>query len=308
MSTVTLAESAKLAQDELVAGLIENVVTVNQLYEIMPFAGISGNSIAYNRENALGDVQMLGVGGTITAKAPATFTKVNSNLTTIIGDAEVNGLIQETRSEETDQTATQVASKVKSAARKFQDQMVNGDGTGDNMTGLLALVAGSQTIGANNAAANGAAMTFDDLDALIDLVTDKDGQVDYLMMHARQIRKYYALLRALGGASIGDVVTLPSGKTMPAYRGIPIVRNDYIPITQTKGTSTNATTIFAGTFDDGSHKHGISGLTARRAAGLRVKAVGEKETADETITRVVWYTGLACFSQLGLAALNGVTG
>jgi len=308
MSTVTLVESAKLAQDELVAGLIENVVTVNQLYEIMPFAGIAGNSIAYNRENALGDVQMLGVGGTITAKAPATFTKVNSNLTTIIGDAEVNGLIQETRSEETDQTATQVASKVKSAARKFQDQMVNGDGTGDNMTGLLGLVSGSQTIGANAGAANGAVMTFDDLDALIDLVTDKDGQVDYLMMHARQIRKYYALLRGLGGASIGDVITLPSGKTMPAYRGIPIVRNDYIPITQTKGTSTNATTIFAGTFDDGSHKHGISGLTARRAAGLRVKAVGEKETADETITRVVWYVGLACFSQLGLAALNGVTG
>src|ERR1051326_6710193 len=129
MSSVTLAESAKLSQDMLVRGVIENVITVNPFFDILPFEGIEGNSMAYNRENALGDVQTAGVGSTITAKNPATFTLVNSNLTTIIGDAEVNGLIQATRSNQVSQTAVQVASKAKACGRKYQDMLVNGTGS-----------------------------------------------------------------------------------------------------------------------------------------------------------------------------------
>lgn len=308
MASVTLTESAKLAQDELVAGVIENVITVNEMFDLLPFDGIDGNALAYNRENVLGDVQVAGVGTTITAKNPATFTHVTSTLTTIIGDAEVNGLIQATRSGDgNDQTAVQVASKAKSAGRKYQDQLINGDGTGNTFTGLMGLVAAGQTIGANNGAANGAALSFEDLDALIDLVTDKDGQVDYIMMHGRTRRKYLALLRALGGTSPGDIYTMPSGRQVPAYRGIPIFRNDWIPINQTQGTSVNATSVFAGTFDDGSRTHGIAGLTAATEAGIKVKYVGEKEDADESITRITWYCGLALFSEKGLAMLEGVT-
>ncbi len=308
MASVTLAESAKLALDDLVAGVIENVITVNEMYEALPFDGIDGNSLAYNRENALGDVMMAGVGTTITAKNAATFTKVNSGLTTIIGDAEVNGLIQATRSGDgNDQTATQVASKAKSCGRKYQDQMINGDGTGDNMTGLIGLVSAGQSFFAGAAAANGAPLSFEDLDQLIDLVTDKDGQVDYLMMNGRTRRAYLALLRALGGTSPADIYTMASGRTVPAYRNIPIFRNDWIPITQTRGGTTTTTSVFAGTLDDGSRTHGIAGLTAANEAGMKVKYVGEKEDADESITRVVWYCGLALFSDKGLACLKGVT-
>jgi hypothetical protein len=81
---------------------------------------IDGNALSYNRENALGDVQFAGVGDTITAKNPASFTKVTSELTTLIGDAEVNGLIQATRSNLNDQTAIQVSSKAKSLGRQYQ--------------------------------------------------------------------------------------------------------------------------------------------------------------------------------------------
>lgn len=305
MASVTLAESAKLAQDDLTAGVIETVITVNPWFDLLPFDGIDGNAIAYNRENAAGDVQMLGVGGTITAKNAATFTKVTSGLTTIIGDAEVNGLIQATRSGDgNDQKAIQIASKAKSAGRKYQDQMINGDGTGDNITGLLALVPAGQKVATGT---NGDALSFGMLDELIDLVKDKDGQVDYLMMHRRTIRSYRALWRALGGTSPSDVIELPSGRKVPHYNGIPIFANDWIPTNQTKGATTTCTSIFAGTFDDGSRTHGIAGLTAEKAAGLRVKEIGEAHDKDESITRVVWYAGLALFSELGIAQVAGVT-
>jgi len=305
MASVTLVESAKLAQDELIAGVIENVITVNRMFEVLPFDGINGNALSYNRENVLGDVQNTGVGDTITAKAAATFTNIQAALTTIIGDAEVNGLIQATRSDDgNDQTATQIASKAKSAGRQYQNQLINGTGSGNQFNGLINLCVAGQTV---DTGINGSALTFEILDELIDLVVDKDGQVDYISMNARTIRSYMSLLRSLGGASIGDVVELPSGAEVPAYRSVPIFRNDYIPINQTKGSSTSTSTIFAGTLDDGSRQHGIAGLTAERMAGINVVDVGESETKDERIWRVKWYAGLALFSEKGLACADGIT-
>jgi hypothetical protein len=292
MATVTLVESAKLAQNELVAGIIENVITINRMFEVLPFDGISGNALAYNRENVLGDVQALGVNGTITAKAAATFTQVTSSLTTLIGDAEVNGLIQATRSSDgNDQTAVQIASKAKSIGREYQDQLINGTGATDEFNGLINLCVAGQTAATG---ANGGPLSFAFMDEMMDLVVDKDGVVDWMAMPARTIRSYYALLRALGGASIGDVVQLPSGEEVPGYRGVPIFRNDYIPTNQVKGGGSAQTTIFAGTFDDGSRQHGIAGLTAQDAAG-------------DHIWRIKWYCGLALFSEKGLACADGIT-
>ena len=305
MASVTLAESAKLSQDLLVAGVIENVITVNPFYDILPFQSIDGNSLAYNRENALGATEWTGVGDTISAgKAAATFTQVTTSLTTLVGDAEVNGLIQATRSNMTDQKAAQVASKAKSIGRAYQDKLINGAGSSNQITGLLSLATAAQT---KTGATNGSALSYDLLDETLDKVTDKDGTVDYMLMNARTIRSYYALLRALGGAGIGEVITLPSGAQVPSYRGIPIFRNDYIPVTQTRGTSSTCTSIIMGTLDDGSMSHGIAGLTASGNAGISIEELGASETKDESITRVKFYNGLANFSEKGLAMLNGIT-
>jgi hypothetical protein len=243
--------------------------------------------------------------GTVTAKAAATFTLVNSNLTTIIGDAEVNGLIKATRSGDgNDQEAIQIASKAKSVGRRYQDMLINGTGASDQFSGLLLLTpAGQKAV----TGANGKALDFAVLDELIDLVVDKDGEVEYFMMHSRTIRSYYTLLRALGGASVNEVITLPSGREVPGYRGVPMFRNDWNPINQVKGTGSAQTTIFAGTLDDGSRMHGISGLTAAQMAGINVVPVGESETKDESITRIKWYAGLALYSEKGIASADGIT-
>lgn len=322
MGSVTLAESAKLAQDDFTAGLIEAIVTVDEFYDMMPFDGIDGNSLLYNRENTLGPVATAGVGDTEgvigaaasgggnlaerqAAKDPATFEQVTSALTTILGDAEVNGLIQATRSGDgNDQTAVQIASKAKSAGRKYRDMLINGTGSNHQFTGLLSLVPSAQKA---DTGLDGRAFDFDVLDELIDLVKDKDGQVDYFMMPARTIRTFLSKLRALGGASINETLTLPSGRRVHQYRGIPVFKNDNIPTDQVKGESMNTTTLFAGTFDDGSRQHGIAGLTAQEAAGVQVVDVGEHQDKDDHIWRVKWYCGLALFSELGIAAADGIT-
>jgi hypothetical protein len=323
MASVTLAESAKLGLPELVSGVIESIVTVNRFFEVVPFDGIDGNALKYNREALLGPVATVGVGDTDgvigsgasagsnlaerqAAKNAATFTEVTASLTTIMGDAEVNGLIQATRSSDgNDQTETQIGSKAKSAGRKYQDMLVNGDGTNETFPGLLSLCATGQTVAA--VAANGDPLSFETMDEVADLVVDKDGDVDYFIMHKRTIRSFKALLRALGGAGINEVLELPSGKTVPVYNGVPIFRNDYLPIDQTQGATTTATTFFAGTLDEGGRQHGIAGLTAANAAGVVVEDVGTHFEKDERVWRVKWYAGLALFSELGLACASGIT-
>lgn len=304
MASVTLPESAKLCQDTMIQGVIESIVTVDNFYELLPFEGIDGNGLTYNREATLGDVESAGVGTTITAKNAATFTQVTSSLVKIIGDAEVDGLIQATRSAINDQTGVQIASKAKSAGRNFRNQLINGTGASNEFNGLINLCATSQKVATGN---NGGALSFEFLDELLDLVTSKDGDVDYITMHARTRRSYKTLLRALGGVPMEEVFTLPSGKRLLAYSGVPIFRNDNIPITQTKGTGSAQTTIFAGVFDEGDHKTGLAGLTATNAYGLMVEKVGISETKDETIWRVKWYVSLALFSELGLACADGIT-
>lgn len=320
MGSVTLAESAKLSQNELVAGVIENVITVNRMYDVMPFDGIEGNALAYDRENALAPVATVGVGTTDgvigslvsggnnqaerqAAKDPATFTQVTSTLTTIMGDAEVNGLIQATRSNINNQTAVQIASKSKSAGRKYQDLLINGDGSNYTFAGLIALCAAGQTV---DTGTDGHVLSFDIIDETMDDVVDKDGEVDYVAMHQRTIRTMNKLLRDLGGTSAQDAIKLPSGKEVPAYRGSPVFRNDYIPTNVTKGASVNTSYIFAGTFDDGSRQHGIAGLTAETQSGIHVVDVGESESQDMRIWRVKWYASLAMFSEKGLAMSPGI--
>ncbi|MCK9569022.1 phage major capsid protein [Candidatus Pacearchaeota archaeon] len=303
MASITFVEAAKLCQDELVSGLIENVITVNPFYNILPFDSIDGNGLTYNREDVLGDVQVAGVGDTITAKNATTFTSVTSVLTSILGDAEVNGLVQATQSGETNQTAQQIASKTKTASRKYQDMLINGTGAGNEFLGLLGLVPSAQKVPTG---ATGMNLSFGVLDTLMHLVVSKDGQVDYMLMPARTIRAYKALLRALGGAGVNEVMEMPNGARVIAYEGVPIFRNDYIPTNQTKGGYANCTTIFAGCIDDGSRKVGLTGLTARNAYGLEVEQVGVHQTKDERIWRVKWYCGLALFSQLGVASADGI--
>ena len=317
MASITLAESAKLALDMLVAGVIEDVITINQFFQVLPFDNIDGNSLKYNRENVLGGVGVAGVGDTIGSgdsnpltggsgegKDAASFTEIFSGLTTILGDAEVNGLIQATRSGDgNDQTGVQISSKAKHAGRLYQHMLVNGTGAGDQFTGLLNLCADAQKV---TSATDGQVLSFLILDNVIDLVTAKDGQCDFLMMNARERRAYRVLLRGLGGAAIMETVELPSGEEVMSYSGVPVFRNDYVPITQTQGSSTNASSIIAGTLDDGSRSNGIAGLTASEQAGMHVTDVGEAQAKDEHIWRVKWYAGLANFSEKGLAVAPGI--
>lgn len=308
MATQTLAEAKKLINDQIVAGVAQDIIDINPLFDLLPFTSYSGQAILVNRENALGNAQVLGVGGTITAKTAATFTQVPFTSTKLIGDAEMDGLVQaQSESAGVDQTAVEISSKAKSIGRLFQQGMASGDGVSPNMNSLHSLVDASQF----TTASAGQALSFALLDELCDLVLAKDGQVDWIMMPKRTIRAYKVLLRALGGTPADWVVTLPSGRRTLSYEGIPIFRNDFLSVTETANgaalTGGALTSVWAGVFDDGSQKVGVSAIhPASVPAGIMVEEIGAAETKDERIWRVKQYANFANFNRRGLARLPSI--
>lgn len=310
MATQTLAEAAKLINDEIVQGVAMDIITTNPMWQVMPWTGYDGQAIIVNSETTEGDSQHLAVGGTITAKAAAAFTQSTFSAVTTIGDAELNGLVAaQSSSAGVDQMATEVSSKARSVGRKLQTGMALGTGASPELNSWHTLVDASQY----TTASAGQALSFELLDELLDLVKAKDGEVDYLIMPGRTLRSYRTLVRALGGVNETIAFDMGNGRTrnIDVYNNIPVFQNDYLSVTETANgaalTTGALTSIYAGCFDDGSGRIGASMIHPNGTPmGLDVTNVGEAEAKDETIMRVKSYSNFVNYNRRGLARLPSI--
>lgn len=293
------AEAEKLSQNQVVQGIIEEIITVNEMFALVPFAKVDGKAYLYKRENTLPTVAYLDPSEDVPESA-ATFTEVVTKLRILIGDVDVDKFMNETMSDTEDQLGTQIALKAKAMARTFQASMVNGNNTTNpkEFDGLKALTDPAQTI---NAGANGAALTLTALDELVDKVPNG---ADFLMMRSGTRRAYVAQLRAAGG-NTGAMIQHPNFDVpVLAHNGVPIVINDYLPANETLGTGTNLGSIYAVRTNE---LDGLHGLYGGDAAGIRVEAIGTVQNKDAVRTRLKWYCGMALKSTKSVARLAGIT-
>lgn len=308
MASQTLAEAGKLTNDMIVQGVIADIIDVNPMFSVLPFAGYSGQAIVCNRENALGDAGLFAVDAAITAKAAATFTQYTFTSTKLIGDVEMDGLVQaQNASAGVDQLAIEIGSKAKSIARLFQTGMATGTGVSPAMNSLHSMVDSGQY----TTASAGQALSFALLDEMLDLVLSKDGETDWIMMPARTMRSYKVLLRALGGVPGDWVINLPDGRTTIGYESIPVFKNTFLSVVETaNGAALGGgalTSVWAGNWDDGSQKVGVSAIHPESVpGGIVVESIGKQEAKDNEIVRVKQYANFASFNRKGIARLPSI--
>lgn len=317
MATQTLTEAARLINNEIVRGVAEDFITLNPIFSYIPYMGYDGQAVLVNRELTLGAVDVNSVGGTITGtmKGASTFTKTSFSATRIIGDAEMDNLVQaQSESAGVDQLALEISLKAKSVGRKFQQGIATGTGTSPQINGLASLYdSTNQKTSACAATSAGQALSFVLLDELCDLVLAKDGEVDFLMMPSRTLRSLKVLYRALGGTMPTQVLKMPDGtsRTVYMYEDIPVFKNDYLSVVETYNggalTGGSLTSVWAGVWDDGSQKVGLAAIhPASRPAGIVVSHVGAQENKDVDIWRIKQYVNLALFNRKGLARLHSI--
>lgn len=293
---MTKLEAAKLTQDLLLRGVIETVVRESQLLQLLPFMEVTGTAVAYNREATMPAASFYQVGDTWTEATP-TFTPVTAELKILGGDADVDNFLQATYADPNDIEAEVIASRAKAVSHKFSDAFFNGDVAVDakSFDGITKQIPVAQTIAPG---ANGGALSLGLMDQLIDLV--KPGRPDALLMSKRTRRKLSDLRRSSG--NLLEVDRDQFGLRALYYDGIPVIVDDFVSDAQTKGTSgAVCSSIYALKFGQGI---GVMGL---EHGGIQVETVGELETKDATRHRIKWYAGLALFSELGTARLEGIT-
>ncbi|MBA2451956.1 MAG: phage major capsid protein, partial [Chloroflexia bacterium] len=241
------------------------------MLQYLPFSDVTGSAITYNRENAAPSVEWYGVGDTWSESTP-TFTQVTATLKILGGDADVDNFLQQTYADSNDLETEIIQLKSKAVAYEFSQTFYDGD-TGTNAAefdGLVNLVTAGQTL---TAGANGAALTLDMLDELIDTV--KPGRPDALLMAKRTRRKLSSLRRSSGNLLETDVDQF--GRRALFYDGIPLLVDDFIPTAETQGAETAASSVYAAKFG----RQGVMGL---QNSGIQVERVGELETKDATRT------------------------
>ncbi|WP_329356964.1 major capsid protein [Streptomyces anulatus] len=309
---VTLVEAAKLSTTQLQRGVIETFVQESPVLDRIPFMTIEGNAYAYDEEATLPGVAFRAVNEAYT-ESTGTVNQKSESLVILGGDADVDKFIQRTRSNLNDQRAVQTRLKVKANAYKFQDAFFNGDVTVEpkGFDGLKKRLVGAQVI---DAATNGMGPVagghdfFDALDALIARVPGLNGSNGALYANASAIAKVKSSARRLGGVEmIREALTQ---KMIATYNGIPLLDPgqtaagaDILPATETQGSATTASSIYAVKFGQDEGDKGVTGLTN---GGVQVYDLGELQEKPAYRTRIEFYTGLAVFSGKAAARLRGV--
>ncbi|MET8706530.1 major capsid protein [Streptomyces californicus] len=313
---LTLPEAAKLSTTDLQRGVIETFVQESSILDRLPLLPIEGNAYAYNEEAALPGVQFRAVNEAY-AESTGTVNQKSESLVILGGDADVDKFIVKTRGNLNDQRAIQTRMKIKAAAYKFQDSFFNGDVATEpkGFDGLRKRLVGAQVISAGT---NGAPIVgadgkdshafFDLLDALIGQVPGLTGANGALYANRAVIAKIKSAARRIGGYEM--VREALTGKMVATYNGVPLLDpgqtaagTDILPQTETQGTATDASSIYAVRFGQAEDDRAVTGLTN---GGIQVTDLGELESKPSYRTRIEFYTGLAVFGGRAAARLNGV--
>ena len=295
------ADAERLSNNQLVSGVIEEIIKRDAIYALLPFVGTNHKAYVYNREGTLPTVNFYDVNAAIGEGAP-TNTQVTVTLKILAHNVDVDKFLSGTMADTNNQVAEALAGAAKAVDMKFRDTLINGDTGVDALSfdGMKKLVTAGQTIAMGT---NGGALTFDKLDELIDLVSQ--GRPDALLMRFGTYRALKALMRTAGGMVPEQLKIRNFDGAVPAYDGIPIILSEYLPGNETKGTAAGiCCSVYAVRFNTTDGLHGIYGDPT---AGVVVENLGTRESYDAWRYRLKWYVSLALKSTKSIARLEGVT-
>ncbi|UVX69096.1 MAG: capsid family protein [Bacteriophage sp.] len=279
MAGISLAQSVKMTQNELQAGVIEILATESKLLNILPFMNVVGSGYSYNVENNLGSASFRNVNEKYNATELT--TDLRTEALVILGDEAVVDTFQiATHSNINDLMAIEVALRTKAIAHKYEKTFVQGKGDTKDFKGILYRYLHSSANEVQEAQVLEATESIiDDIDVLLDSVL---GGADCLIMNKKTRRALTKLARNSCEYKQGEF-----GTQFTLYGGIPIVDlegdllEDNIVIACRLGV-----------------KEAVCGL---QNGSIVVTPLGQMEGQPQLKTRLEWFCGMAIFNDKTVA-------
>lgn len=273
MAGMTLAQSSKLTNDTLQAGVVETMATESKLLAVLPFMNVEGHGYSYNVETSMGEAQFRNVKEGYNASEIG--TNRETEYLTILGDEAVVDTFQmEVHTNINDLMAVETALKSKAVAHKYEKTFINGTGEAKDFKGLLARVKGTaQEINATEDLVA-------DIDELLDMV---QGGADALIMNKKTRRELTAKARAYVTYKHNEF-----GKQVAYFGDVAIVDVESEIVADGY--------VLAVKF--GVHE-AVAGLQSK--SGVMVKKLGELGETPNVKTRIEWFCGMAVFNPKAVA-------
>ncbi|HIQ49570.1 MAG TPA: hypothetical protein EYH56_00065 [Nanoarchaeota archaeon] len=294
-----LDELRKTVQDDIVDGVIETIIDTDDLFKVLPFRKVNGGALHVTWEDTIPTANFIAPDGTIPQSPGTTLVPFKDGIKVIAQDIDIPNFSTEVEGADAN---IMLYGEIKAIARTYKKNVVVGDETTNPLTfnGLDKQIARAETQGLQRTIdAAATPLTFEMLDELLTLM--KMG-ADVIIMHSKTYNEYKKLLRQAGGTD-SAMLQLPNfGKAMLTYDGVPIIKNDNIPIT-TDANGNILSTIYAGVLDE---NEGITGLYAGNNAGIQYKYLGEAQDKDAARYRFKWYCGFTVMNPYAVGAIKNV--
>lgn len=310
---MTLAEATVVTQNPRLPGVV-NVLNTSNILNRVPFEPIAGRAYSYDSEATLPAAAFRAVNAGYT-ESTGTFVNATESLVILGGDYAVDRFLEQTSAGSVASlVAAQRDMKARSIAAKFADTFINGS-TGvdaNSFNGLKSRLTGSQVVssGTNGAAMNTDAATrtafLDKLDALLAACPG----ADVIYTNASVLAMIRTVFRNVTINNFTVDTLTGRAVQVPTWQGVPILdaglkadQSAIIPQTETQGSSSVASSMYAVNFGASLNETGVVGITN---GGLQVDPVRQLETKPTLLGRIELYCGIALIGAQPAARLSGV--
>lgn len=302
---LTLVEAAKGERDPFVRGVIMTFIENQRLTQIVPYRDIQGSSDGIVQEAVLPGAESRGVNEAFT-RSEGRLEEIIQSLKIYGGDIGIDPFILATKGD--DQSARQVALKIKAISNKWTLDMVKGD-TGSEVRDFDGLQ-NRLSIGSFNVVEAGSTDGGDALSlALLDEAIERAHNPSHLLV-GRQMAVRFT--QAMRNQNVGGILSRDRnelGQPAMFYRDLEIVKvvdnsnNDNIlDFTEvgSGGSTATASSIYIAGFGD----EGIEGI---QNGGFRVRGLGEDNETPREDTRVEWYNNFHINHPRAVIRVRGIS-
>jgi len=298
---LTLVEAAKVALGKnqvLKATVMELYARSSDVVQYMPFEDISGNSLAFNRENLLPGVGFRGINEAY-VESVGQLDRVVESLTIAGGDLDVDVFLVKTMG--TDQRSTQESMKIKALSLSITETIIKGDSLAQprEFDGLQVRCTGNQNVDNQSL---GISL------ARLDMAIDECDEPTHLVMSKDVRRRLSAAARtaAVGGYITYDLDSF--GRRVTKYNDLPILiadrdqfNNLILDYTEASARGTLATA--CSTYVVSFAENGVMGL---QNGEMDVRDLDELDVQPVFRTRIEWYITMAILRPRAAVRLNSI--
>lgn len=302
---LTIIEAAKLNPGDVIRNsIVEMYARNSDVLRVLPFQGIAGNALKYNREESLPGVGFRGVNEGFT-ESVGVLNPITESLVIAGGDLDVDRFIVSTMG--ANQRSVHEGMKVKALAHRWTLAFFKGDSSVDprEFDGLQRRIpAGSSQLIDAGATSGGDALSL----FLLDTVISKVDSPTHLAMNKTMALRLSQASRATGVAGFIQWDLSEFGTRVMAYNGLPILQIDedntgaqILPFSEPNpgGGAAASTSIYVLSVGDGA-------MTGIQNGQVETRDLGELEAKPVLRTRVEWYAGIAIFQGKAVARLRGI--